>query len=84
MKKFDLEQFKKEQIPEPTETDISIFKSLLYAIDSCKSEDYPSILRDKLKEISQFKASMIGLLLHSGVEKMVMMKKLLRNVLESI
>lgn len=54
---FDLEQFKKEYIPEPTETDISIFKSILNTINSCNPGDYPSALRDRLKEISQFKAN---------------------------
>lgn len=54
---FDLEQLNKEQIPEPTETDISIFRSILNAIDSCKPGDYPSILQDKLKDISQLKSN---------------------------
>ena len=54
---FDLEQFAKEQIPEPTDADIEIFKSILKAINSCKQGDYPSALRDKLKEISHLKSN---------------------------
>ena len=54
---FDLEQFKKEQITEPTETDIMIFKDILCAVRSCKTGDFPSVLRDKLKDIPEFKSN---------------------------
>lgn len=54
---FDLEQFAKEQIPEPTEADIEIFKGILSAVRSCSEGDYPSILRDKIKDIPNFKSN---------------------------
>lgn len=54
---FDLEQFIKEPIPEPTQTDIAIFKHILHAAGSCKQGDYPSVLRDKLKDIPNFKSN---------------------------
>ncbi len=54
---FDLEQFQKEQITEPTETDISIFKGILSAASTCKSGDFPSGLRDKLKDIPELKSN---------------------------
>lgn len=54
---FDLEQFTKEEIPEPTSEDIEIFKEILKAIDSCKPNDYPSALRGKMAEISLLKAN---------------------------
>lgn len=54
---FDLKQFKKEHIPEPNETDISIFKNILNAVNTCKTGDFPSVLRDKLKDIPEFKSN---------------------------
>ncbi len=54
---FDLREFEKEEIPEPTQQDITIFKEILKAINSCKKDDYPSILRDKLKDIPNFKSN---------------------------
>lgn len=54
---FDLRQFKKEQIPEPMETDITIFKNILSAIGSCETGDFPSVLRDKLKDIPELKSN---------------------------
>lgn len=54
---FDLEQFSKEQIPDPTEIDIKIFKNILSTVSSCNPEDYPGTLRDKLKEIPNFKSN---------------------------
>lgn len=54
---FDLERFAKEQIPEPTETDIEILKSILSEIASCNPGDYPSSLRDKLKDVPDLKSS---------------------------
>lgn len=54
---FDLEQFIKEQIPDPTEMDIEIFKGMLNAINSCNPGDYPGTLRDKLGDIPGFKSN---------------------------
>lgn len=54
---FDLEQFKQEQITEPTEADISIFRAILRAVNSCKTGDFPSVLRDKLKDITELKSN---------------------------
>lgn len=54
---FDLRQFKKEQITEPTEADISILKRILRAAGSCKTGDFPGALRDKLKDIPGFKSN---------------------------
>lgn len=54
---FDLEQFVKEQIPEPVEADIHIFKSILNAICSCAPGDYPSKLRDRLGDIPELKSN---------------------------
>lgn len=54
---FDLEQFMKEQIPEPTDMDIEIFKDILNAINSCKQGDYPSALRDKFADIPDLKSN---------------------------
>lgn len=54
---FDLEQFEQEQITEPTEADINIFKAILHAVSSCKTGDFPSVLRDKLKDISELKSN---------------------------
>ena len=54
---FDLEQFIKEQIPEPAKMDIEILKSMLTTIRSCNPEDYPGTLRDKLKDIPNLKSN---------------------------
>lgn len=54
---FDLELFAKEQITEPTKDDIEIFKAILRAIDSCEKGDYPSVLRDKLRDVPNLKSS---------------------------
>ncbi len=54
---FDLREFEKEQIPEPTKQDIDIFKGILKLASSCEKDDYPSILRDNLKNISDFKSN---------------------------
>ena len=54
---FDLKQFKKEQISEPTETDITIFKNILSAVSSCNPKDFPSVLRDKLEDIPNLKSN---------------------------
>lgn len=54
---FDLEEFIKEQISEPTETDIEILKNILSMVSSCNPGDYPSVLRDKLKNVPNLKSS---------------------------
>ncbi len=54
---FDLEQFAKEEIPEPVEEDIVIFRGILQAVKSCEPGDYPSVLRDKLAEVEGLKAN---------------------------
>ena len=54
---FDLEQFIKETIPEPTSADIEIFKNILAAIDSCAPGDHPSALRDRLKNVPNLKSN---------------------------
>ncbi len=54
---FDLEQFVKEEIPEPTGEDAQIFKEILKAIESCEPEDYPGALRNKLAEIPILKSN---------------------------
>lgn len=54
---FDLEQFAKEHIPEPTREDIEIFRGILDMAGSCKQGDYPSVLRDKLKDVPKLKSS---------------------------
>lgn len=54
---FDLEQFLKEEIPEPTSEDTEIFKEILKAVDSCNPTDYPSALRSKLADIVSLKAN---------------------------
>lgn len=54
---FDLEEFIKEQISEPTETDIEILKNILSMVSSCNPGDYSSVLRDKLKNVPNLKSS---------------------------
>lgn len=54
---FDLEQFRKEQIPEPAKLDLEILKSILNTIRSCNPGDYPGTLRDKLKDIPNLKSN---------------------------
>lgn len=54
---FDLEQLKQEHITEPTETDIKIFKEILKMVNSCETGDFPSVLRDKLKDIPDLKSN---------------------------
>lgn len=54
---FDLEQFAKEQITEPTKDDIEIFKGILSVVDSCQPGDYPSVLRDRIKDVPNLKSS---------------------------
>ena len=54
---FDLEQFAKEEIPEPTKEDVEIFKGILKAVEECNSTDYPSALRGKLAEVPLLKTN---------------------------
>lgn len=54
---FDLEQFEKEQITEPTKDDIEIFKGILDIVNDSKQGDFPSILRERIKDVPNFKSS---------------------------
>ncbi len=54
---FDLEQFTKEEIPEPSNSDAEIFKEILKAVESCNPVDYPGALRKRLAEVSLLKAN---------------------------
>ncbi len=54
---FDLEQFMKEEVPEPTKEDVEIFKGILKAVEACEPTDYPSALRTRLEKISDLKAN---------------------------
>lgn len=54
---FDLEQFSKEQVPEPTGADIEILKGILDAAASCHPGDHPGSLRDRLRDIPEFKSN---------------------------
>ncbi len=54
---FDLEQFLKEDIPEPLPMDCEILIGILAAADSCAPQDYPSALRDKLQSVEGFKSN---------------------------
>ena len=54
---FDLEQFAKEEIPEPSNSDAEIFKEILKAVESCNPGDYSGALRKRLAEVSLLKAN---------------------------
>ncbi len=54
---FDLQQFTKEEIPEPTDKDIDVLKGILSAVGSCEPTDYPGALRDKLEDVPGLKSS---------------------------
>ncbi|MBS5111557.1 MAG: hypothetical protein KHZ15_02585 [Coprobacillus cateniformis] len=54
---FDLEQFIKEDILEPTKQDCEIFKNILKMIQTCQSNDYPSVLCEKIKDIPFFRSN---------------------------
>ncbi len=54
---FDLREFEKETIPEPSKEDIAIFKEILKIANSCGKDVYPSVLRNKLKNIANFKSN---------------------------
>lgn len=72
---FDLMQFQKEEIPEPSSPDIAIFQEILQAITSCNPNDYPSALCERMKHIPGFKstkaerAAMVEILACIGVLK---------------
>lgn len=54
---FDLENFKKEQITEPAKEDIVIFKAILEMTNTCEKGDFPSVLRDKIKDIPDLRSN---------------------------
>ena len=54
---FDLEEFSKLAVPEPCEEDIEIFKKILEAAESCPEGSSPGKLRDRLKDIKEFKSN---------------------------
>lgn len=54
---FDLQQFIKEEIPEPTDIDIQILKDILQVMISSADDDHPSILCNRLKDIPNFKSN---------------------------
>ncbi|MCL2637795.1 MAG: hypothetical protein FWD48_05425 [Oscillospiraceae bacterium] len=54
---FDLEQFQKEEISNPTDEGIAIFQAILKTIDDSNEGDYPSKLRDRLKDIAGLKSN---------------------------
>jgi hypothetical protein len=45
---FDLEQLFSDEIPEPKDEDLEIFKAILSAIDNCRPDDGPRKLEEKL------------------------------------
>lgn len=54
---FDLMQFERDEIPEPTAEDISLFRQILAAADSCPKGVAFGYLRDALKEIKGLKSN---------------------------
>lgn len=54
---FDLMQFTKQAISEPTKDDIAILKGILAIIASCQQDDYPGSLSDKLTDVPNFKSN---------------------------
>jgi hypothetical protein len=48
---FDLEQFQKEEVPEPTEEDITLFRAILRVAETSELGDYPSALRKRLADV---------------------------------
>jgi len=54
---FDLQQFTKEQVSEPTEPDVKILSRILEAADTCNAKDSPGALRDRMKNIPDFKTN---------------------------
>jgi hypothetical protein len=54
---FDLEQFKKEDIPEPTGGDVAIFQDILKVIDGSAPGDFPGKLRERLAGVAGLKSN---------------------------
>lgn len=54
---LDLEQFQKEEIPEPTPKDISLFKDILQIVETSVPKDYPGALRKRLRTIPELKTT---------------------------
>jgi hypothetical protein len=54
---FDLEQFKKESVPEPNGDDRAIFYGILKVIDESAPGDYPGKLRERLSGVSGLKSN---------------------------
>lgn len=54
---FDLKQFEKEEISEPTQEDLDIFNDILKMIDSCETSDTPRVLSNKLAQIKSLKSN---------------------------
>jgi len=54
---FDLEQFQKEDIPEPNNADVTIFRNILEVIESSNANDYPGKLRERLATVTELKSS---------------------------
>lgn len=48
---FDLQQFMREKIQEPTEEDIDLFKNMLRVIETSNANDYPSKLEARLRDV---------------------------------
>jgi hypothetical protein len=48
---FDLQQFHKEEIPEPLPKDIELFKSILVTIENSQPNDYPSALEKNIASV---------------------------------
>jgi len=54
---FDLEQFQKEDIPEPNNDDINIFRNILQLIESSNPKDHPGKLRDRMSDLTELKSN---------------------------
>lgn len=48
---FDLQQLQQAQIPQPTDEDVSIFKTILNTIENSQPDDYPSALEKNLANV---------------------------------
>ncbi|WP_251040655.1 MULTISPECIES: hypothetical protein [Chryseobacterium] len=48
---FDLQQLQQAQIPQPTDEDVSIFKTILNTIENSQPGDYPSALEKNLADV---------------------------------
>lgn len=54
---FDLEQFQRAVITQPTKKDIKIFKEILSVVENAQPNDYPSSLLKPVSEIEDFKSN---------------------------